>query len=170
MYIIIYYIYYVFFSILCCTFVSFGSVVPRWDLTKIAPRIAGKRGIHAIIVRWCVPYCAMVKTCQNMSKHVLFSHTKRSFPHLWGSYKGSPNYGWPGLLAVVNSLFSQLGNLFTSFFSRICIGHWFPPPVPGDDRGRWIRKPRVKSWFISPQKRIVIPAWIGVTGLFINEL
>ena len=30
-----------------------------------------------------------VKTCQNMSKmskHVLFSHTKRSFPHWWGWY------------------------------------------------------------------------------------
>ena len=39
---------------------------------------------------------------------------------------------------------------------HLCVGF--------DDRGRWIRKPRLKSWFISPQKRMVIPAWIGVTG------
>ena len=105
---------------LCCTFVSSGSVVPRWDLTKIVPRIAGKRGIHAMIVRWWVPYCAMVKTCQNMSKHVLFSHTKRSFPHWWGSYKGIPNYGWDSLgLGPVTPIHAGMTILFCGEINQL---------------------------------------------------
>ena len=82
-----------FFSILCCTFVSFGSVVPRWDLTKIAPRIAGKRGIHAIIVRWCVPYCAMVKTCQNM----FYFPTQKGHSPIYGVHiKAAPTMAGQG--------------------------------------------------------------------------
>ena len=67
-----------------------------------------------------VPYCAMVKTCQNMSKHVLFSHTKRSFPHWWGSYKGIPNYGWDSLgLGPVTPIHAGMTILFCGEINQL---------------------------------------------------